>query len=194
VTLTISCPNCALNFPLIAGLNEADAKRYAALMGELPPQLAKPLVQYLQFFKPQKSGLTWSRALKLIGELLPDIQRGQVCRNGRDWPAPAVAWVTAIQEMLERRERFKLPLRNHGYLYEVIAGQANRVEAQAEQAVEQRRHARPPTASQGLTRIGDRLSQLAGIERLLGAAQDETTRASLERQAARLRRETTGDQ
>jgi hypothetical protein len=85
-------------------------------------------------------------------------------------------------------------LRNHGYLYEVIAGQANRVEAQAEQAVEQRRHARPPTASQGLTRIGDRLSQLAGIERLLGAAQDETTRASLERQAARLRRETTGDQ
>jgi len=110
MTLNISCPNCALNFPLVAGLNEADAKRYAALMGELPPALAKPLTQYLALFKPAKTGLTWSRALKLLGELLPDIRRGQVRRNGRDWPAPADYWSLAIQTMLEQRDKLTLPM------------------------------------------------------------------------------------
>src|SRR3990172_718209 len=136
MTLNISCPNCALNFPLVAGLNEADAKRYAALMGELPPALAKPLTQYLALFKPAKTGLTWSRALMLLGELLPDIRRGQVRRNGRDWPAPADYWSLAIQTMLEQRDKLTLPMRNHGYLYSILSGLADRTEAAQEQRVE----------------------------------------------------------
>ncbi len=192
MSLNVSCPNCALNFPLIAGLNEADAKRYAALMGELPPALAKPLVQYLQLFKPAKSGLTWSRALKLLGGLLPDIQRGQVRRNGRDWPAPAEAWGLAIQEMLERREKFSLPLKNHGYLYEVIAGLADRQEAQQEKAAETGRRQRAPTG--GMAPLDQILnSKLIGLERLIAGTPEGPARERLEQQAAELRARTTGE-
>jgi len=187
MTLNISCPNCALNFPLVAGLNEADAKRYAALMGELPPALAKPLTQYLALFKPAKTGLTWSRALKLLGELLPDIRRGQVRRNGRDWPAPADYWSLAIQTMLEQRDKLTLPMRNHGYLYSILSGLADRTEAAQEQRVEAARAHRPLTG--GMATIGQAIqSQIVGLEQMIASTPDGPAKESLERQAAALRR------
>ena len=86
-------------------------------------------------------------------------------RDSHSYPAPKAAWIWAINTMLERRDQGKLqlPLKNHGYLYEVIssfkpenapapterrAAAAPRAKTEAERAAEQaehdrQKHARP---------------------------------------------------
>jgi hypothetical protein len=96
--------------------------------------------------------------------------------------------------MLDGRARLQLPLKNNNYLFEIVTSLADKSEAAEEKSVEQRRQARAPAATQGLTPFSERLSRLAGIERLIGAAKDNKTREVLERQAARLRQETRGEE
>ena len=38
--MDISCPCCGVKFPIVAGLNDTDGRRFAALMGRIPPDLA----------------------------------------------------------------------------------------------------------------------------------------------------------
>ncbi|MFX6668105.1 DUF2752 domain-containing protein, partial [Acinetobacter baumannii] len=51
------------------------------------------------------------------------INAHQIKRGHHSYPAPKAAWIWAINTMLERRDQGKLqlPLKNHGYLYEVIS-------------------------------------------------------------------------
>lgn len=51
------------------------------------------------------------------------MQRQAVSRGGVDYPAPPAAWLYGFQTALEARDtgRLKLPLKSHGWLYEVMA-------------------------------------------------------------------------
>lgn len=140
--MKICCPVCGSDFPLLAGLNDADARRFAVLMGELPPPIARLMPGYLQLFKPVKRGLRWSRLLALTQEIAADILSARVERHGRSWPAPQAAWIQALQAVIDKRD-LALPLKGHGLLREILAAQANKTEAQIETKTEEQKRQRP---------------------------------------------------
>lgn len=117
-----TCPGCGCTNSLdslVAHLEGGEA----FLAGlKLAGKLEKPLIKYLALFRPATRKLSYKRAAKLIEEMVPDILRGAISRNRIEYPAPAAAWVWAIERCLEARDQNRLttPLKNHGYLYEVI--------------------------------------------------------------------------
>jgi hypothetical protein len=98
--------------------------------------MAHLVVSYVALFTPEKQALTLRKKVRLIAQLLPDLQRQVITHKGRDWAAPLAVWGQAIEQMLVARAagRIDLPLTGHGYLYTVIAGMSNKVEAAEEQA------------------------------------------------------------
>lgn len=117
------CPNChaAGSLEMFISHNEASQAFLAVL--NLTGELAKPLVRYLGLFRSENRDLSFERTTKLINEIAPDIVSGKISRNRQTYPAPKRAWIWAINVMLERREQglLQLPLKSHGYLYEVIS-------------------------------------------------------------------------
>ncbi|MFW2801530.1 DUF2752 domain-containing protein [Acinetobacter baumannii] len=159
------CPACGATTSLDALLGHGDASKAFVASLALVGDLAQPLVKYLGMFRSQNRDLTFERTAKLIGEIAEDINAQQIKRGHHSYPAPKAAWIWAINTMLERRDQGKLqlPLKNHGYLYEVIssfkpenapaptdrrAAAAPRAKTEAERAAEQaehdrQKHARP---------------------------------------------------
>lgn len=121
--MIIHCPACgsASSFDVLMAFSDA-SKAFAAAI-EMQGNLGKPLIKYLALFRAQNRNLSFERALKLLQELMPDIAEKHIKRNRQTYPAPQCAWVWAIETMLERRDsgKLQLPLKNHGYLYEVIS-------------------------------------------------------------------------
>ncbi len=158
------CPACGATNSLDALLGHGEASKAFVASLNLVGDLATPLVKYLGMFRSQNRELTFERTAKLLGEIAVDINAQQIKRGHHSYPAPKAAWIWAINTMLERRDQGKLqlPLKNHGYLYEVIssfkpenapaptrrAAAAPRAKTEAERAAEQaehdrQKHARP---------------------------------------------------
>lgn len=102
--------------------NDEASQAFVSVLN-LTGELAKPLIRYLGLFRSENRDLSFSRTAKLINEIAPDIVAGQIQRNRQTFQAPKKAWIWAINVMLERREQglLQLPLKSHGYLYEVIS-------------------------------------------------------------------------
>ena len=117
------CPACGASCSLDALLGHSEASQAFVASLNLTGDLAKPLVKYLAMFRAENRDLTFERTAKLLNELASDINAKCIQRNRITYPAPKAAWVWAINIMLERRDQGKLqlPLKNHGYLYEVIS-------------------------------------------------------------------------
>lgn len=116
------CPNCYATGSLEMFTSDEASQAFASVLN-LTGELAKPLIKYLGLFRSENRDLSFSRTAKLINEIAPDIVAGQIQRNRQTYPAPKKAWIWAINIMLERREQglLQLPLKTHGYLYEVIS-------------------------------------------------------------------------
>jgi len=110
--------------------------------------LAKLLVQYVVLFRPATRQLSLDRLAALLGELLPLIEAGRIERGGRIWAAPLDAWKAALEDMIAKRDKLTLPLKSHGYLLEVIAGQAGKAEAAAETRKQNTAPCCPATSAQ----------------------------------------------
>lgn len=152
------CPACGATCSLDALLGHSDASQAFVASLNLTGDLAKPLIKYLAMFRSDNRDLTFERTAKLLGEIAPDIEAKMISRNRNNYAAPKAAWIWAINTMLERRDQGKLqlPLKNHGYLYEVISSfkpenappktEAARAAAiaktDAERAIDQREHER----------------------------------------------------
>lgn len=146
------CPACGATCSLDALLGHGDAGKAFVSALSVTGDLQHPLIKYLALFRSDSRDLTFERTAKLISEIAPDITAKQIKRGHHSYPAPRTAWIWAINTMLERREQGKLqlPLKNHGYLYEVItsfkpeyaAVQASRAKTESERAVEQAEHER----------------------------------------------------
>lgn len=143
-----TCPSCGAEMDLDVLLAHEHSRQALAMLIAVGMPLGKALLQYLRLFKPPKRQLGMARVGALLEPLLADLQRGTIERNGRLWAAPREAWSRAIDKLLEARDAGKLtlPLKSHGYLYEVIAGLADKVEAQTERDVEQERRGREHVA------------------------------------------------
>ena len=117
------CPNCGAVASLDSLLAGEDAADLLVMVAALDADMGKAALRYLGLFRPGKGRLTFSRSAKLLSELMPDMQRQAVSRGGVDYPAPPAAWLYGFQVALDARDtgRLKLPLKSHGWLYEVMA-------------------------------------------------------------------------
>ncbi|MGE4501958.1 MAG: hypothetical protein AB7D03_03710 [Thiomicrospira sp.] len=141
--MKLRCPNCGHGAGLLDFANEEAARQTVLLVADLPKSLGRLSLRYIGLFKPTQNSLSWERSLKLLQSLKHDIDRAQIDRHGRIWPAPESHWVQAFNLVIEKAEAktLKLPLKNHAYLYEIISSQQNAAEAHAEQAIEKKRQA-----------------------------------------------------
>lgn len=123
------CPCCGAENSLDALIAHEQARQSLWMLANIGGPMTLGLVKYLGLFRPNKSALSQARMASLMAELLPDIQAGQIYRNGQSYPAPVAAWAYAFNEVLSARDsgRLKTPLKSHGYLYEIIAGWAGNV-------------------------------------------------------------------
>lgn len=117
------CPCCGAENSLDALIAHEGARQAVWAAAQVGGEVGKLAVQYIALFRPAKTALTFERMAKLLGELLPDMERGAISRNSLEYPAPPEAWLYGFRELLARRNAgsLKLPLKSHGYLYEVIS-------------------------------------------------------------------------
>ena len=159
--MNVTCPACGADMSLDVLLAHEDSRLALASLCLMSVPLASQVMRYVGLFRPGKRQMSHSRVATLIGELVPDMQRGAITRNGREWPAPLEIWRTGFERMLEARDKgaLQLPLKSHGYLYEVLSGIADKAEAEAERAREaDRRIQRSHTA--GSESVGELVQRM----------------------------------
>lgn len=139
----LTCPACGHELSLEALFADEETRQAVAGLMALATPLGNRVLAYLSLFHPPKNRLTLVRKIKLVMELLPDLQRGAISHKGAVWQAPPAAWIGAIEQMLQLRDqaRLQLPLTGHGYLYAILAGAADKsARLQENDREEQRRH------------------------------------------------------
>lgn len=139
----LTCPMCRADLSMEQLFSSAEAQTAFNHLARISIPIGARVLAYLTMFTPGKNSLTLMRKVKLINELLPDLQRQAIARNGRDWAAPLAAWNLAIEQMEASRDagRLQLPLSNHAYLYTILQGLADKHERTAEEAIESTRRA-----------------------------------------------------
>lgn len=103
------------------------------------------VVRYLRLHKPPKQKLRMSVIAKLLQELVPDMERAVIERNGRGWAVSADDWKGAFQAVFDavNRGTLKQPVQGNGYLYSVLMRKSDKAEAAGELQGEQDRRLRP---------------------------------------------------
>lgn len=151
---SLRCPYCRCDLPLTQLFADAVTCEAVTRLAAVSLPLGERVTQYIMLFGPQQRPLTVARQVRLLLELLPDIERRAITYKGRDWQAPLRAWGEALARILAARDAGKLdlPLTGHNYLYAILASAANSAEAQAEQEAEQQRRSR--AAGRGNTSAG----------------------------------------
>jgi hypothetical protein len=134
--MRLTCPCCGASLPLEVLLQDGCAREVMAIALKLPGEIGERVLRYLALFRASGRGLAWDRARRLLEELAEPIAAGQLQRHGRAWPAPLEYWKHGLDEMCDGRDRLQLPLKTHGYLFEVVCGLSSRQEARRETARE----------------------------------------------------------
>ena len=132
--MRVTCPSCRAEMDLDVLLSHEEGRHVLANIVTLGVPLGAQLLRYIGLFRPGKRALAMGRTLALLAEIWPDMQRGAINRKGREWPVTPAMWSQAIEQLLASRDKgsLTLPLTSHGYLYEVLCGLSDKVEAQAE--------------------------------------------------------------
>ena len=134
-----TCPACGAVSSLDVLLGNDGAREAVMAALEIPAPLGKLLVQYLGLFRPAQRQLSFDRVANILNELLPMIREAKIERSGRIWSAPQEYWKSAIEDMLAKRDRLTLPLKNHGYLLTIIESYSNKAESKQETQTESKR-------------------------------------------------------
>ena len=166
--MKLSCPSCGAIASLDVLIGHEGARDAVMVALKLPAPLGKLLIQYLTLFRPASRQLSMDRVASLLGDLLPSIEAAKIERSGRLWAAPVDSWKIALEEILAKRDKLTLPLKSHGYLLEILAGMANKVEARIEEKTEQTRaYGMHVDRNPGMQRIGKSVMP-AGVKEQLG--------------------------
>jgi hypothetical protein len=136
--MRLVCPCCQAEFPLEAAMNDVAARKAVVQAFKFTP-FGDLLLAYIGLFKPAQRALSMQRLTKMLDELLVDIKAAQITRNSHSYAAPQAYWQQAIEQMLLSRDKLSLPLKSHGYLYEIIISYSNKADAVAEKKSEQGR-------------------------------------------------------
>lgn len=130
--MQLTCPVCGARCSIEAHLTDESARRALGVAVKLPAPLGDLTLRYLGLFRPRNRALSWDRVERLLAELVAPIECGQLDRRGRAWAAPMECWRLALEQMLAGRDKLTLPLKTHGYLFEIVIGLADRAEAKTE--------------------------------------------------------------
>jgi len=130
--MKLCCPACGFMAAIETFGADKAARRFAALMGRVPPPLSDLVLRYCGLFAPAKHAMTFTKGERVLGELVPMIEAGRVTRAKREWTVNLAQWEAGLQAMCDKRAQLTLPLKSHGYLLEVLAGSADKLEAKAE--------------------------------------------------------------
>lgn len=130
--MRLTCRSCGATGSAEQVFGDAEAAEALTLAGDLDPVVARAVWPYLALFRPGSRSLTWARTRKLLEELLTLMREPTIRRHHRDWTVTPLMWRTAIEQMTGNRDRLILPLKSHGYLLEILAGLADKTEADAE--------------------------------------------------------------
>lgn len=116
------CPTCGAGSSLDVLIAHEDARALIIGLSQISDELTKAALRYLTLFRPANRDLSFDRVAKLLNQLLPDIQSGQITRNRQIYEAPRPAWIWAFNKCIEARDtgKLKTPLTTHGFLYETI--------------------------------------------------------------------------
>jgi hypothetical protein len=138
---TMACPACGTELTPVQMFTHEDTQRAFARLAAVSVPLGARVLSYITLFAPPKTRLTIAKQVKLILQLLPDLERQAITWKGREWAAPLGAWQAAFEQMEAARQagRLDLPMQGHGYLYAVLAGVADKAEARSEQDAENAR-------------------------------------------------------
>jgi len=132
------CPVCQAKFPIEAGINDAHARQAIATAIKLPPPLGDHILRYMALFAPQSRAITMDRLARLLNELTDQITSGELKRDGRRYKTSTEVWAAGLQEVLDGRDRWRLPLKTHGLLFALTVDHANKYSAQLEQSNEKK--------------------------------------------------------
>jgi hypothetical protein len=137
--MQLVCPCCNARFPVEAGMQDEAARAAIAVAIKLPASLGELLLRYLSLFRPEQRALSWSRANALLKEISEPLAAAQVTRNRVTRAAPVELWRIGLEKIIETRDQGKLnlPLRGHGYLFEIVWSAAGQMEDAAEKKREQ---------------------------------------------------------
>lgn len=149
------CPSCGAKHALPVFLQDARARRALLAALKASPKLADPIVTYLELFSTGDRAIRQDRLANLLEELVDAITSSQVTRQGRTWPAPLNYWQQALEQMQNKRGSLRLPLKNHNYLFEIIAGMADSAEGRREARREHDRTHSPQGKRQGMQSASD---------------------------------------
>lgn len=136
----IACPICSTELTLAQLFAHEETQHAVARLAVVSMPLGARVLQYCTLFAPPKTRLTVPKQVKLMLQLLPDLERRAITHKGRLWAVPLALWAQGIDQMLAARDagRLELPMSGHGYLYSILAGMADKheavIEAQAEAA------------------------------------------------------------
>lgn len=160
MTLKATCPECGMSGDMAAFVTQGEHNQALAAALEMPALLSSRIVRYLGLFRPASRALASAKSARLLGELKDVIQSGVIERKGITQPAPISVWLEALDQLLERPPS-NLPLKGHGYLYEVVASRAGRHGAELEKQQE-------AAARSGAKQAANRPSATALHERSTG--------------------------
>lgn len=139
--LPLVCPHCRHKFDLEQACQEVDGRKFIELLTGLPPALIRPLFNYCKLFTPEKQAMTWTKALKIVKELVPLMKDEQVTRNKVTYDVPIQVWLAAFSYLTETPPTsLTLPLKGNGYLLSVLVAQAEKtkvLEAEQKEAAKQ---------------------------------------------------------
>lgn len=132
--MKLKCPACGALASLDVLLTTEGAREAVLLALQFPAPLGKRLIQYLALFRPATRELSFDRVASILSEVLPDIQAAKIKRGGREFVMPMDYWLAGIDAVLAARDagRLTLPMKSHGYLYEILAGLVDKAEAKRE--------------------------------------------------------------
>jgi hypothetical protein len=145
----LTCPVCGTELGLDHLFVDADNRAAVARLIEVALPLGGRLLQYTRLFAPPKTRLTQRKQVRIILQLLPDLERSAITHHKRHWAMPMATWAQGIDQMLNLRDAGKLdlPMKSHGYLYTILASMADKVEAGAEAQAEAAKRAPVQAAS-----------------------------------------------
>jgi len=134
--MKLICPGCGATNSAESMSNDEAARKTLAVICQLQPPLPVIVLPYLSLFRPEKSALSWAKALRLAQDLAVLVGKGHVQIDKK--PArrcPASVWAQAMDEMLGRRDKLTRPMPNHNYLRDVAYTIAEREDAATEKRI-----------------------------------------------------------
>ncbi|MDP3841067.1 MAG: hypothetical protein Q8Q81_00525 [Oxalobacteraceae bacterium] len=153
--MRMTCPACGAEYTLDVLIAHDGAREALIEAMGLNLSLGKRLVQYLSLFRPAQRQLTMDRVASILKEISPAIKAARITRNGRDWVIPQESWAWALEEIVAKKSKLTLPLKSHGYLFEMLIAAADKLEGRAEAASEDRRR--------GVTVVGSVAAGASGL-------------------------------